>query len=240
MKRGCLTVALFAGLSLGSLANASVFWNFTSGVTNNTELGSSQGFASQVNGSSTNPNLTITAYGVHTDGSATDLYAKSSGDPTETGLGLAHGSEFEIDNEGSGHAIEIDVSSLSSVNNPTLQFLITSVQSGETFNWGTYNSATNDTPQPLSAFSTTSPNGAIGLGDNGSSEQTFNFTRSTSKYEFIAIFVSSTNGADVLLSTATMTNAGGHTGAPEPRFYGLLLVSLLAIPAIRRRYVPQQ
>jgi hypothetical protein len=43
----------------------------------------------------------------------------------------------------------------------------------------------------------------------------------------------------LLLNSVTQTTAG-HQSTPEPRFYGLLLVSLLAIPAIRRRFVPEQ
>jgi hypothetical protein len=44
----------------------------------------------------------------------------------------------------------------------------------------------------------------------------------------------------LLLDTITGTQGSGGQGTPEPRFYGLLLVSLLAIPAIRRRFVTEQ
>ena len=50
-------------------------------------------------------------------------------------------------------------------------------------------------------------------------------------------------GADHYIDSAATDSNGiipGGQGTPEPRFYGLLLVSLLAIPAVRRRFVPQQ
>jgi hypothetical protein len=235
MNRKYFTLALFAGLSLGSAANASVVWNFTSGVTANTDIGTSHSFAS-TGGS---PNFSITAYGVHNDGSATDLFAKSAG-ATETGLGLANGSETEIDNENTffstgdpktGHAIELDVSSLPTLT--TLQFLINSVQSGETFTWGVKDTSTTGA---LSGFG-----GGATLSQNGSTnQQTFNFQRDGASHEFIAIFVSANDSSDVLLTSATLLSGGNQNPTPEPRFIGLLLVGMLAIPVIRRRFAPQQ
>jgi hypothetical protein len=233
MKRRYLTVALFAGLSLGSVANAAMVWNFTSGVAANTDLTTSPISFTSTGGS---PDKTILAYGAHADGSLTDLYAKvTGGNPVETGLGTFRGSEFEIDNN---HFIELDVSSLTNLT--TLSFLITSVQSGETFNWGKVDGAGSpgggNAPFALSSFT---PLGSItGSGSGGTN--TFSFTRDSAAREFIAISITTSDwSSDVLLSTATVTSTGGQ-GTPEPRFYGLLLVGMLAIPAIRRRFVPQQ
>jgi hypothetical protein len=231
MKLTYLTFALFTGLSLVSVANAAVVWNFASGVTQNTDLSSPQTFNCTNGVIACSPAVNIIAYGAHPDdGSSTDLFAKftSSSTNVETGLGTNHGTDNEIDTD---HLIELDVSSIAA--NTTLNFLITSVQSGsaDVFAWGIDDVTA---PQKLASFT----GGASGLTENGStSEQNFNFTRDHQSHEFIAISASSGN---VLIQSATITSTGGGTTTPEPRFYGLLLVSLLAIPAIRRRFVPQQ
>jgi hypothetical protein len=80
-----------------------------------------------------------------------------------------------------------------------------------------------------------SANNPIGNGVISPTGTTTDFTivRDSSASEFVAI------QADchyLLLDTITDTPAP----TPEPRLYAFLLVGLLAIPAIRRRFVPQQ
>jgi hypothetical protein len=61
-------------------------------------------------------------------------------------------------------------------------------------------------------------------------------TAGANQVGFIAIQADCTY---LLLNSMTSTPPG-HTTTPEPRFIGLLLVGMLAIPAIRRRFAPQQ
>jgi len=81
----------------------------------------------------------------------------------------------------------------------------------------------------------TTPTSTGAMDGNAASPGQFSFTM-TAGTTYIAI----TPDCQYLLLDQIQVTPTTHQGTPEPRFYGLLLISMLAIPAIRRRFVPQQ
>jgi hypothetical protein len=272
MRRMSFAVAAFAALSLGSLANATVTWNFagpdggafvTQGKSYGTSAGTISVFAEQIN------NTTKVLQGspqqiggVNTLGSAgTALFAvdthpnnngsgigpystvqggsTGSGFPSQDGItDTLHDASGGSANTAYGNILEIQLGA-DIANGAILNFLMQGV-AGDTVTvyYGDFS-----TPQNLGSLSVlsnpvthlgsdVSPIG--GISTTGTTSQ-FSITKNTASNEFVAIV------ADChYLLLDTISTTGGTQSTPEPRFYGLLLVSLLAIPAIRRRFVPEQ
>ena len=142
-----------------------------------------------------------------------DLFCKvTSGDPSETGLGLATDPSETSDHEiGIDDFIQMD---LSHVNISSLTLEIGSIQSGEGFQF--YSSNT-------SGVLGTAISGASGSGGN-----TDTLTLNVSGIKYLNLTATS---ADVLLGTGTST--GGQT--PEPGTYLLMGSGLLMLGFYMRR-----
>jgi hypothetical protein len=194
-------VALSLGLSLCSLANAATTWYFSQnpgvnlGPTVSTPVSIGSGPA-------------IAASGFNNNFTTRDLWEKlTSGSPTndESGLGFANEVNHEIDTHG---FIVLNLSD-SSFNGDSLSLYITSIQSGESYEWFHGSSlgslatgGTNLTTSPL-------------IFSGGGSDK------------YIAIEASSHN---VLINSLVATSP-----VPEPKFYGLLLAGMLGFIIVRNR-----
>ena len=224
MHRRILTVAVFGALSLVSVAQATITWDFSSIVLNAGNL------SGTVNSTGPGGNPKIIAYGVNgSTGAAEALAVKTgggSGITAENGLGNNLGTNNEIDTT---HIVELDISSLAP--STSISILMTSLQAGEGFKYAAKDSA------GIAAYSAFTVSPGFGFANllGVPTNDPFTFTRDSAATEFIAI--EATNN-DVLLATAT--GPSGVSPTPEPRFYGFLLVSLLGIAAVGRRFVPQQ
>jgi hypothetical protein len=198
---------------LGALtaSAATVTYNFSTPA--NQSLGSSsQSFASSPTGYS------ITAYGFE-NGVANNLYLKNEGS-SESGLGLASQSDFEIDTHG---LVVIDISSLDSAS--LLQLEVASVDPGESFAvYGLTSSAFSGGP--------TAPvlSGPALFTGGKSLDDTYFSVPSFSGYKYLAL--TATDG-NVLLQglsanvTGSISNIASST--PEPASMGIVGLALVGV-----------
>jgi hypothetical protein len=211
-----LGVLALMGFGLCSLGNAASTWNF-GGVS--PSPGQDVG-ANTLNLSS--GGISITALGFYNlSGGADaprDLWRKFNADPNERGLGFKDDSfgDFEID---TGGFIVLNLSD-PKLANLALALSITSIQATENYAW--YHGNTLDTTK---AF------GGLSLVATGQSFSPLTFTAgSAAGNKYIAIEASSRN---VLINTLAVV--------PEPRFYGILLIGMLALAGMvwRKRRVAE-
>jgi hypothetical protein len=196
MNRFCI-IAL-AALGLCSSAGAATTWNFSSSPDQ------SLGVTSEPY---TVAGITITASGFYNNNTGRILYDKFTTSVTndESGLGFLDDTfgNHEIDTTG---FIVLNLSN-SFFSGKSLALTITSIQSGESYQWYHGASTGAGTTQGLTLVAnslTSSPLTFTGGGTNS----------------FIAIEATSHN---VLINSLTAT------ATPEPRFYGLLLAGLLGV-----------
>jgi hypothetical protein len=242
MKR-MFVIVFIASLSLGSVAHATVtpalLWSFGSTPTGPFNSPATYG------STGTAPSVNIKVYGESITGSGdagnlngtTKLFStqpdSSNGFHVGTGIGPWNGSEsFDLqDGITPTNILEIELDS-TVLKNTSLVFLLSAGVGGDAFNVWTGDGSVN-TPMNLG--------GSGGMNEvatekqvDSSSDNPFTIKKDTAGTEFIAI------QADchyLLLDTITGTPAS----APEPRFYGLLLVGMLGVGVVlRRRLAPQQ
>jgi hypothetical protein len=69
------------------------------------------------------------------------------------------------------------------------------------------------------------------------------FETGSKVHTYIAITASATNPvSDLVLTSLSLKNSSGVNPTPEPGFYGILLVAIsaLALPQVRRRFIPER
>jgi hypothetical protein len=163
--------------------------------------------------------VTITASGFYNNNTGRILYDKFTTSVTndESGLGFTDDAfgNHEIDTSG---FIVLNLSN-SFFNGKSLALTITSIQAGESYQWYHGSSTGAGATQGLSLVASTLTSSPLTFMGGGSNS-------------FIAIEATSHN---VLLNSLTAT------ATPEPRFYGLLLASLLGLAGIvyRKRHVTE-
>jgi hypothetical protein len=211
--------AILTLLSAFAASAATITYNFS--TPSNTGLGSyMHNFASSPTG------YTITAYGFE-NSAANDLYIKNQGS-SETGLGLAHQNNFEIDNHG---LVVFDISNLDSAT--FLQLKLGSVDQGESFAVyglasGAYSGGTTAPKLPAAALFT----GGSSLDDVYFSVPNF------SSYQYLAV----TAPAGNVLVEGITANFGAITNlaTPEPAPMGLVGLALVGVALARRKAVRQR
>jgi hypothetical protein len=201
--------AIITILGTFAASAATVTYNFSTPA--NTDLGSySHSFVSTPTG------YTITAYGFE-NGAANDLYLKSANG--DSGLGLAHQNNFEIDTHG---LVVLDISNLDSAT--LLQLEISSVDSGENFAlYGLTSSAFSGGSSAPSLPGAALVTGGSSLNDIYFSVPNF------SNYQYLALKASSGN---VLLQgvTANVLNTNIiNSATPEPATMGFVGLALVAV-----------
>jgi hypothetical protein len=231
MKRTFLTIALVA-FGVGSTARADITWTFSGGgadngpscVANPRCVGTTKTYFSG------SPSVGITATGhVTADGSLQGMYEKNrSGD---NGLGIAAESVSEIDHSA---YIQLDLSAINA--NDPLSIALQSLGGTPPQQYDVYKLETNAAmgPTGLGSFSLVSL-------DNGASNFN-NINRGAATHYYLAITASAVPaGSDLVLTSLTATQ-GGQLNTPEPGFYGILLVAMsaLALPQVRRRFIPER
>jgi hypothetical protein len=246
MNRMSLAATLLCGLCITGVANASVTWTFggnpglvAQGSAYNTSLGTITVYAEQVNGSGvlqSIPDSTLCS------GTNCLFQTNTSVNPDGTGIGPynpAEGTSGSFSNQDGideNNILELELGS-NIANGTTLSFLLQSgyyAYGADTVSVYTSNTSTVQNLGSMSIFKNSVASPIGGISTTGTTPQ-FTITKDTSGTEFVAI------AADchyLLLDTIT----GTAPSAPEPRFYGVLLVGLLGFVGIfvRNRRAAQQ
>jgi len=252
MKTMLSIIGLAAGLSLASVANATVTYTF---ATSDTTVAQGSTYCPTYSTSCSGP--TVGVYGEQTTSSGTIVTPVTTGWPTyestESGLftvtgsngnGIApynpvdgSGGNFEnqqgitdsaTDADGNGNIVLLKLSDFAA--GSTLSLLLQAAVTGDSFTIYTYDDS-GATPTSLSEMTKYDPS-PINVDESGNSKPTTPQVTGLT----IAGLSSSTTGwiaieADcnyLLLDSLTASTPG----VPEPRFYGLLLAGLLGLAGI--------
>jgi hypothetical protein len=238
MKRTFLTIALVA-FGLGSTARADITWTFSppgpdtgpscAGPNPRCSVGNSFTY--------TSGGVSIVASGFYNNGNPQGLYEKNrSGD---TGLGFSQPSLSEIDTSG---YVQLDLSTLNGV--PKLDpiaLVLGSLSPNQQYDVYTFTSD-GAAPVNLAGYGTVFAHnqGTTGFLPGGYSST---FETGSKVHTYIAITASATNPvSDLVLTSLSLKNSSGVNPTPEPGFYGILLVAIsaLALPQVRRRFIPER
>lgn len=243
LKKVLMGLVVVGSAAVGRVAPANTLsWNFS---TPTGDVGSS----THTYGDTTNT-ATITAHGYKTTGgvsgavlgntwggsgstfstgtvTAIDLYGKvTSGDPTETGLGLVGlSTDHEIQNKS---FVQLDLNYLEMNHFTNLTLTISSIQSGEGFYIWSGN--TLGLPGTLIAKGTNPPGGPV---------QTISQSNFLSDRYLSISATSSSSGSDVLLMNGLSAQpSGGPTPTPTPASVlgGVVLIGGLAVSRFRNAW----
>ena len=270
MNRTLLMIGLGAGLALGMANAAAVTWSFGSPGTNFLNGSSAAMFKSSGGTGTitaygfqeTDSTGALSASGYLKNGTTstlTGLFSVTAGTGGNIATGIGPYDPYEggspytgqqgIAEPVDGNIVYENILMLklgSDIGKDTvINFLMQQGDQAADF-FNVYHIDSSSLPTALGASWTTTGT-AIAVGGistsshyNAATTSQFSIKKDTALDEYVAITADCTYM--VLDSAATDSNGiiPGGQGTPEPRFYGLLLVSLLAIPAVRRRFVPQQ